>query len=371
MRPNGVAPSPTFTLFRQLPCELRLKIWHDSLPATEGSAVYFFRDWKWKPEDPTRGRGGAASPILETDDDLGEDVVHPHVPVHLPQISVSYEARQVALRWAARHGLDLRIHERAWDEEHDAGGRIVVRPWQPRRGDAVYVCRDRWDDFCRRPCTFPFDGQAAVYYGTADCGYAAASSSSCIFGRPAPRSVEIRTLAVPIAVAVAAVDQGKQEDDEGDDEEEGRDEEEEEEAVAPFARALAGLLHCLPNLTRLQLVYGPVPQPYEREDEALVPRRWALESAHEASDSGVRGGGGVRPFYYTDAPRGGGRYAAREGETPLRGEALQRHVEDVERALLREVKRCEVESEARDAVEGNDRLPFTLEAVVFARRAPN
>ncbi|OAA70972.1 hypothetical protein LEL_09563 [Akanthomyces lecanii RCEF 1005] len=338
MRPNGVTPSPSFTLFGQLPCELRLKIWHDALPESEGSAVYFFRDWKWKPHAPETAADAPSRPLLETDDELGEDVVNPHVPVYLPHISVNYEAREVALRWAARENLTLQLHERAWDEEHDAGGRVVVRPWQPRRGDAVYVGRDRWDDFCQRPCTFPFDGQAAVYYGTVDCGYAALSSTSpCaaaaassggLFGRPAPRSVEIRTLAIPAADVPGA--------------------------------ALAGLLHCLPNLERLQLVYGPLPQPHEREDEALVPRRWALTSAHDEA-------AGVRPFHFTDAPMGGGRYAARADEAPLLGERLLKHVDDVEKMLLREVKRCEVESEARDAVEGDDSLPFTLEAVVLAR----
>ncbi|OAA51386.1 hypothetical protein BBO_01333 [Beauveria brongniartii RCEF 3172] len=235
MRRNGLAPSPSFTLFSQLPCELRLQIWHDSLPASEGSAVYFFRDWKWEPSIPSP----SPRPILETDAELACDVVHPHVPVHhLPHVSVCYEAREVALQWAARHGLSLQLHERAWDEEHDAGGRVVVRPWHPGRGDTVY--------------------------------------------------------------------------------------------------------------------------PHEREDEALVPRRWTLVSAahHEA--------GGVRPWRYTDAPMGGGRYAPGE-EAPLEGEALRRHVDEVEKSLLREVKRCEVESEARDAVEGDDSLPFTLEAVVLVR----
>ncbi|KAM3478129.1 hypothetical protein MY8738_006114 [Beauveria namnaoensis] len=346
MRRNGLAPSPSFTLFSQLPCELRLQIWHDALPACEGSAVYFYRDWKWEPSIPSPS--SPRRPILETDAELACDVVHPHVPVHhLPHVSVCYEAREVALQWAARHGLSLQLHERAWDEEHDAGGRVVVRPWHPGRGDTVYVGRERWDDFCQRPCTFPFDGAAAVYYGTVDGGYAAmpapstsSSSSSAaaggggggggggLFARPTPRSVEIRALAVP--------------------------------ATDVPVRALAGLLHCLPNLARLQLVYGALPQPHEREDEALVPRRWTLVSAHHCE------AGGVRPWRYTDAPMGGGRYAPCE-EAPLEGEALRRHVDEVERSLLREVKRCEVESEARDAVEGDDSLPFTLEAVVLVR----
>ncbi|EGX95637.1 hypothetical protein CCM_00291 [Cordyceps militaris CM01] len=345
MRPNGVAPSRTFTLFQQLPCELRLQIWQDALPDAEGSAVYFFRDWKWNPAeapDNDDHHHHQPRPVLETDTELGEDIVNPHVPVDgLAHVCVNHEARSVALKWAARHGLAaLQLHERAWDEPHDAGGRVVVRPWQPRRrGDAVYVGMDRWDDFCRRPCTFPFDGQAAVYYGTVDCGYYAwSSATSGLFARPAPHSVAIRTLALPAAAAGVA------------------------------ARALAGLLHCLPNLRRLQLVYGPLPQPHEREDEPLVPRRWTLADAHAMTD-------GVRPFYYyaDDAPMGGGggggggRYAPREGEAPLRGRALLEHVQQVERILLSEVKRCEVESEARDAVEGEDRLPFTLEAVVFVR----
>ncbi|KAM3554860.1 hypothetical protein MY1884_005914 [Beauveria asiatica] len=337
-RRNGLAPSPSFTLFRQLPCELRLQIWHDSLPASEGSAVYFFRDWKWEPSVPPP----SPRPILEADAELACDVVRPHVPVrHLPHASVCCEAREVALQWAARRGLSLQLHERAWDEEHDAGGRVVVRPWHPGRGDSVYAGRDRWDDFCRRPCTFPFDGAAAVYYGTVDGGYAAlpapAAAGGCgggLFARPTPRSVEIRALAVPAADVPA--------------------------------RALAGLLHCLPNLARLQLVYGALPQPHEREDKALVPRRWTLVSAH--GEAGGGGGGGVRPWRYTDAPMGGGGgwYAPGE-EAPLEGEALRRHVDEVEKSLLREVKRCEVESEARDAVEGNDSLPFTLEAVVLVR----
>ncbi len=341
-RPNGLAPSPTFSLFSKLPCELRLQIWHDALPDAEGSAVYFFRDWRWKPHTPPPP-SDAVRPVTERDAELDEDVVNPHVPVrHLPHVSVCYEAREVALKWAARNKLSLQIHERAWDEEHDAGGRVVVRPWQPRQ-DAVYVGRDRWDEFCQRPCTFPFDGQAAVYYGTVDCGYgslngatpstsSSSPSSPGLFSRPAPHTVEIRTLAIPAADVPGA--------------------------------ALAGLLHCLPNLERLQLVYGPLPQPYEREDEALVPRRWTLGCAHAAAEVD-----GVRPFYYTDAPMGGGRYAPRADEAPLLGTSLLKHVDDVEKMLLREVKRCEVESEARDAVEGNDSLPFTVEAVVLVRES--
>ncbi|OAA62997.1 hypothetical protein ISF_04873 [Cordyceps fumosorosea ARSEF 2679] len=337
MPANGAAPSPVFTLFTRLPCELRLAIWEHALPSSRDfdlCAVYFFRDWKWNPHEPSSSR-----PVLETDDELGEDVVNPHVPLpHLPHVSVCHEARSVALRWAAarqphnRLAAGLQVHERAWDEDVDAGGRLAVRAWQPRR-DAVYVGRERWDDFCRRPCTFPFDGQAAVYYGTVDGGYAAASHHHhhhSLFGRPAPRGVEIRTLAIPAGADIPG-------------------------------RALAGLLHCLPNLERLRLVYGPLPQPHEREDEPLVPRRWTLRSADGVPD-------GVRVHHYTDAPMGGGRYAPREEDgEPLRGEALRRHVDEVERMLLREVKRCEVESEARDAVESHDRLPFTLEAAVFER----
>ncbi|KAJ6785510.1 hypothetical protein PWT90_10584 [Aphanocladium album] len=337
MRRNGLAPSPSFTLFSKLPCELRLQIWQDSLPESETNAVYFFRDWKWKPHTPSIISSSSSStpptPLIETDNELGEDVVNPHVPIYLPQVSVNHEAREVALKWAARNNLSVQLHERAWDEDEDAGGRIVTRPWEPRR-DAVYVGSDKWDEFCQRACTFPFDGQAAVYYGTVDCGYASlngaspTSPSSSLFGRPTPRSVEIRTLAVP--------------------------------AADVRGRELAGLLHCLPNLETLQLVYGKLPQPHEREEEPLVPRRWTLASAHDEAD------GGVRPFYYTDAPMGGGRYAPRD-EEPLRGETLLKHVDDVEKMLLREVKQCEVESEARDAVEGDDSLPFTLEAVVMVR----
>lgn len=326
--------TPSFTLFSQLPCELRLKIWQDSLPASESNAVYFFRDWKWKPHTPSRPLTSPPAPLLEEDADLEADIINPHVPITLPQIHVNHEARQVAVKWAQRHNLHIQIHERAWDEDYDAGGRIVIRPWQPAQ-DAVYVGSDRWDEFCQRPCTFPFDGRAAVLYGTVDCGYDALSGSSpttsspswSLFSRPSPRSVEIRSLAVPAADA-----RGGQ---------------------------LAGLLHCLPNLEVLKLVYGPLPQPHEREDEALVPRRWALEDAD--------GKDGVRPFYYTDAPMGGGRYAAREGEEVLRGATLRAHVQGVERMLLREVKRCEVESEAREMVEEEDKLPFRVEAVVFAR----
>lgn len=330
MHRNGRSKPPTFTLFNQLPCELRLKIWEDSLPESEGNAVYFFRDWKWNPHTPATD---SPSPLIEEDDELNEDIINPHVPISLPQVLVNHEAREVALRWAEKNNITLSIHERAWDEDHDAGGRIVTRSWQPKQ-DAVYISSDKWDEFFERPCTFPFDGDAAVLYGTVDCGYSSLSDApstsfpSSVFGRPDPRTVQIRTLAVP--------------------------------AADVRGRQLAGLLHCMPNLERLKLVYGQLPQPHEREEEPLVPRRWALENAHEVAE-------GVRPYYYTDAPRGGGRYAAREEEAPLEGTSLLEHVHEVERMLLRELKQCEVESEARDAVEQDDSLPFLLEAVVFSR----
>ncbi|KAJ4422584.1 hypothetical protein N0V82_002703 [Gnomoniopsis sp. IMI 355080] len=130
----------SFTLFPDLPTELRLHIWNKALPDYIPPALFSWKPRCWKirflmnnePEsEPNR-------------DDLNLVLEFRHSMLgparfHLPLVSVNNEARGIALSWAAENGIDI-------DQVGEKDGPVLKRAFDPE-SDAIYFPLDCWNDF--------------------------------------------------------------------------------------------------------------------------------------------------------------------------------------------------------------------------------
>ncbi|KAK5997963.1 hypothetical protein PT974_00331 [Cladobotryum mycophilum] len=114
-------PHPGFRFFPLLPTELRLQVWRHSLPDVDAPTMAFVREIKV--DD-----GGCAEEKEEVGWDPRKTTL---VQVPLPHVFVNYEARQVALQFAAKSGLRMRFRP-------ETRGHIFVRRFSPKR-DILYI----------------------------------------------------------------------------------------------------------------------------------------------------------------------------------------------------------------------------------------
>jgi hypothetical protein len=142
--------SSTFPLFSSLPSELRNQIWRDALPDKDGPALYLYKKGCWCPRplsrpdelgDPANSENDL---IFEFRHDLLDDV-----QVEVPLVSVSREARGIALAWVRGQGIKRRPRE---DRQYP----VFVRSFDPTH-DALYIALDKWDDFSGEPLVQPFE----------------------------------------------------------------------------------------------------------------------------------------------------------------------------------------------------------------------
>jgi hypothetical protein len=98
--------SSSFTLFPQLPPELRTQIWQQALPII-GPALCRHREGLWRPRYLQPGDEDYF-PELEDNIELEfrPDLVI-QIPVELPLILVNREARSVTLKWAREYGVKI------------------------------------------------------------------------------------------------------------------------------------------------------------------------------------------------------------------------------------------------------------------------
>ncbi|KAK7744642.1 hypothetical protein SLS53_003529 [Cytospora paraplurivora] len=129
-----------FTLFPDLPLELRIQIWQDALPDTIGPGLYSYRPGCWEPR-------------LLTESDYnytpGDDSMNWALNFHYDRLGsarlnialvlVNREARDVALDWAARQDVEIR---------QTGDSQVLIRHFDPER-DCMYVSLDDWDAFQR------------------------------------------------------------------------------------------------------------------------------------------------------------------------------------------------------------------------------
>ena len=136
--------SATFHLFTSLPPELRNQIWRAALPEKVGPALSIYKKGLWRPRRLTEGDEGY-DPVrdhLNLYFDWRHDRLD-NIPFQIPLMYVNREARDLALGWVRRHGLEIRPRK-------DGQYPICVRPFDPSQ-DALFVACDKWDDFLWEP----------------------------------------------------------------------------------------------------------------------------------------------------------------------------------------------------------------------------
>ncbi|KAK7433058.1 hypothetical protein QQZ08_000531 [Neonectria magnoliae] len=131
---------PLFTLFSELPPELRNRIWREVLPEQDGPALYPFRTGCWRPRHLSASDEGydahaGDNVILKFHYDLlkgGE--------VDVPLFFVSREARSIALGWLREQ--NIRVH---FDKDGQCFS--LTRPFDSMR-DTLYIADSEFSDFC-------------------------------------------------------------------------------------------------------------------------------------------------------------------------------------------------------------------------------
>jgi len=127
-------PTSVFTLFPNLPGELRNQIWQESLPSSKiiKPTFYFFKKGCWKSGVKQHNQLQPSNFDL----DLLEDV-----QFRLPQLFVNHEARSIALSWIQKHDIRFRTLK-----NDGAVNPVFVRLFNAAR-DALYVPSERYHDF--------------------------------------------------------------------------------------------------------------------------------------------------------------------------------------------------------------------------------
>ncbi|KAF2148872.1 hypothetical protein K461DRAFT_271467 [Myriangium duriaei CBS 260.36] len=138
---NTIGNPLSFTLFPQLPSELRCLIWEKALPPQPSTMMYRYRArseiWKVRPVVPSDGdlydENKQDNTILEFQNaNVGDKVFD------LPTACVNKEARAVTLAWTRDFGI-------VWKKNIG-----FAKCFDPS-SDVLYVETDSWEDFFEEP----------------------------------------------------------------------------------------------------------------------------------------------------------------------------------------------------------------------------
>lgn len=121
-----------FSLFPNLPLELRIQIWHYALPEKKESSLVPYRKGCWKVLPPT------------SDESKELPLVFQHhlldkIQIKIPLAFVNHEARNVALSWIHKQDIKVRF-------SNNTQPYILTREFDPL-SDALYVPFDKIFDF--------------------------------------------------------------------------------------------------------------------------------------------------------------------------------------------------------------------------------
>ncbi|KAK7416194.1 hypothetical protein QQX98_005391 [Neonectria punicea] len=116
---------PSFTLFSELPAELRNRIWRQVLPEQDGPALYPFRTGFWRPRYLSASDEGY-------DAHAGDNAIL--------EFFVSREARSIALGWLREQNIKAHFDE-------DGQCFSLTRPFDSMR-DTLYIADSEFLDFC-------------------------------------------------------------------------------------------------------------------------------------------------------------------------------------------------------------------------------
>ncbi|KAL7938325.1 hypothetical protein V8C35DRAFT_149161 [Trichoderma chlorosporum] len=142
-----MAPS-TFPHFSRFPPELRLAIWRHSLPNVDEVTMYKYKKGCWGSRDkPKPEANQVLDPLVEDAEDVIDfDFRHEMldtVPVDVPLAFVNREARDVAMAWNHKRGVEMRF-----DKHRNC--HVFEQRFDPRR-DTLFISISKWHDFCLEP----------------------------------------------------------------------------------------------------------------------------------------------------------------------------------------------------------------------------
>lgn len=145
---SSFKPLSTFPLFSRFPPELRLKIWHESLPDLDGITLHSYKKGCWGLRSLPKSEVDLILDqmlVMEEDTidyDFRHEMLDP-VQVELPMAFVNREARSVALSWMRKRGVEMRF-------DKGRNCHVFEERFDPRR-DALFITQNQWDDFCLEP----------------------------------------------------------------------------------------------------------------------------------------------------------------------------------------------------------------------------
>lgn len=149
--PSKTGLKPCFHLFPKLPPEIRLQIWRDTLPDKLPPALHLYKPGCWGPRHLTSSDAGYESD--SADDNFVLELATQKLGLACFDIfltAVTCEARQVAIEWAAKQGVEIQICRQR--------GSSAVKfkcQFQVER-DVLYVPQDLYFQFCFEPVELPF-----------------------------------------------------------------------------------------------------------------------------------------------------------------------------------------------------------------------
>lgn len=137
--------SSMFSLFSDLPPELRDQIWRDALPEKLGPGLYFYKKGCWRPRRLTASDVGY-DPVR---DDLNLVFEFRHdlldaTQFEMPLAYVNREARGIALAWIREQDMAIRPRD---DKPLYP---IYRRSFDPMR-DALYIPLEEWENCLAEP----------------------------------------------------------------------------------------------------------------------------------------------------------------------------------------------------------------------------
>ncbi|KAJ5400247.1 hypothetical protein N7465_010736 [Penicillium sp. CMV-2018d] len=133
----SAAGTQTFHPFPRLPPELRLQIWRDALPEKDSPAFTPYKSVGWTPILASEN-AGANHPQQVVEWEFHHELLD-QIRVKIPVADVNYEARDVAIEWARKQGIEVVFHDYRKCF-------VFLRPFDPMR-DVIWVSEDALELF--------------------------------------------------------------------------------------------------------------------------------------------------------------------------------------------------------------------------------
>ncbi|KAL4914054.1 hypothetical protein BDW62DRAFT_150456 [Aspergillus aurantiobrunneus] len=156
-----MATSHDFSLFPLLPTELRLQIWHESLPdnlSRKAGFLYYYKKGCWDPRHLTEADYDydPHNDELNLNFEFYHDRLDP-LKADVPLFSVNREARGSVLAWIKKQDAALKTRfcicteeDKNKDKQQQQQSLLLTHPFNPEL-DTLYVSQKQWSGFLCEP----------------------------------------------------------------------------------------------------------------------------------------------------------------------------------------------------------------------------